>query len=1130
MTQSKRGRTSLFAVTLIIIVLLISSIGFNVSQYSSSSIISVEPQTRDSSSSFVGSDNYSSYTVEFLALGLSSGQTWEIQLGAFYGSSSSPCMKFTITPGNYQYFIYLASTYGFIDSGTISVTGNEVIDIHFYHVDFTLLNYTAEYPWKVSICNNVDFKQMAISNNSSLSLTLVSGTYKYGIDLDDLGYNLTLVTNNNFVVRSNITVNYSLNYAEFSVKGFPADKKGYSWGIELSHISGLGYYVQILQIKTTHSSALILFPTKENLSYCFFINTPSGTFSIENGSIPFSSNVIYPVFAFYAEKFVTVGLKPNEEWSVSIFNNTREVYDVKTCTNISFAYLMNGTYIEKQEVYSPNNAGSPSFVNKTSLVLKVSGDQGTFIINLNSVNELSVYEYNLPFGTYWDSRLTAENFSITIGGHGNIILFFVGRGNYSLFTNAGTAFLPAGNVSVSNSYQNTSVSFYSVTFNETGLIHSYSVEWKILLYSANGTNIYTHCRFGSSPTNTLYVLNGSYSFNLQTTVLYYSYSFNDKYYSCEVPSNNVSVFGKDVVISINFYLKPGYYDAVLHFIYLAAGSFSIFLQFPFGSGRISGLTGNITFEYVLTNGTYSYCIFINSPSHRTISSSFSVKGSDVCKTFNLTIFAYSSVTFSENGLPEGMYWSVTLCGTTHTSNLSFINFAVDTTPLYYKIIAPPGYYADPSSGQLTVDGSNTTVNTYFFNGSMAKYAYVKSTTLLCGNNQISGNFLPQIKFLFHRFILSTFCMLMFYASSLVSYDHPASLLFFDDPLMNTPILYNLTSRCELELKPFNNAHSSLSCCPSMPVVLYNPENSNVIFTQLNRLYSYNISAGLFNKPLQFMNNRSYITRGLFDSALNRIFLYAPISSNLIELNSNGSLIGTYNIAPKENHSYIISNPLLLNPINGNIIIGTDNSNISCFDPISQSVVSEFSTNFSVTNLAYDTQCNEMIVAGDTFSKSHLPSTFPTENVSSDIAIYNQEHHLLRQISLPGNIESTLYDPETGFIYATVAPVSSPFQFFFSIYRPGYLLVINPFTLNIIQKIELGFTPIASALMDNGNEIVVYNAMSNTLSDISVGGHPSFTLLNRSSFLLILISIAASSSMIAAVPMVIYRRRKLSRLK
>jgi hypothetical protein len=72
-----------------------------------------------------------------------------------------------------------------------------------------------------------------------------------------------------------------------------------------------------------------------------------------------------------------------------------------------------------------------------------------------------------------------------------------------------------------------------------------------------------------------------------------------------------------------------------------------------------------------------------------------------------------SVTISENGLPTGSNWSVTLDGATHSSRASSIAFNEPNGEYAYSIPAIAGYSASTRGGSVTVDGANVGLSVTF---------------------------------------------------------------------------------------------------------------------------------------------------------------------------------------------------------------------------------------------------------------------------------------------------------------------------------------------------------------------------------------------------------------------------------
>jgi hypothetical protein len=127
-------------------------------------------------------------------------------------------------------------------------------------------------------------------------------------------------------------------------------------------------------------------------------------------------------------------------------------------------------------------------------------------------------------------------------------------------------------------------------------------------------------------------------------------------------------------------------------------------------------TGN-SISLLESNGSYTYSIatvnknYAPSPS----SGTFKVNGNNVniAITFNLVTY---TITFTENGLPSGTSWSVTLNGVVQSSTTNIIIFKEPNGSYSYTIVTPINgsagirYNALISSGNVIVNGANSTVD------------------------------------------------------------------------------------------------------------------------------------------------------------------------------------------------------------------------------------------------------------------------------------------------------------------------------------------------------------------------------------------------------------------------------------
>jgi len=227
-------------------------------------------------------------------------------------------------------------------------------------------------------------------------------------------------------------------------------------------------------------------------------------------------------------------------------------------------------------------------------------------------------------------------------------------------------------------------------------------------------------------------------------------SSNGYVYVANEGSNNVSVINgatNTVIASIAVGSEPAgvAYDSSNGYVYVAnydSNSVSIISTPPQAikkysvtfteSGLTSGIswsvifngttessTGN-TIKFNEPNGTYSFSISpISGYSASPSSGSITVNGANVNQAITFTAVTPSiyKITFTESGLSSGTTWSATLSGATKTANSNTIVFNEPNGTYSFIIGAINGYTATPSSGTITVNGSNVNQGiTFTLNG------------------------------------------------------------------------------------------------------------------------------------------------------------------------------------------------------------------------------------------------------------------------------------------------------------------------------------------------------------------------------------------------------------------------------
>jgi YVTN family beta-propeller protein len=357
-------------------------------------------------------------------------------------------------------------------------------------------------------------------------------------------------------------------------------------------------------------------------------------------------------------------------------------------------------------------------VNTTSgcFVYGGSGAYGSF--NRDPVVTFS--EQGLPAGVGWNVTMGSAGAAVTQDSSAGSIVFGVDAGviaeegcpcGYSYPYVATSVVIGgppqtiAGNVtndSMGSENESVLISFatqgeYPVAFRETGLPPS--INWGVNLsgsfsWAASGSPV----TFGAA--------NGSYNFTLGGPAGYRA-----------APSfGSVTVNGTNVT-------------EIIVFTQLAAAFPVVFLEYglPAGDGwelQIGNLTMSAVvssnqgtpqatgraLEFELPNGTYSPEIW--SPSgYYGLPYFVNVTVAGVGQNLTIEFAKQFTVAFTEHGLPGGSNWSITYFGWPENVTVPFagpstVDFFVLNGTWTFEVRAPRGFLADPSSGSVTVAGSD----------------------------------------------------------------------------------------------------------------------------------------------------------------------------------------------------------------------------------------------------------------------------------------------------------------------------------------------------------------------------------------------------------------------------------------
>ncbi len=323
-----------------------------------------------------------------------------------------------------------------------------------------------------------------------------------------------------------------------------------------------------------------------------------------------------------------------------------------------------------------------------------------FTLNLTAgeYNQMEIFKSlvtftasGIPKGTVWWVNFTGHEFSSST----NTISFYETNGTYSY--------------TLSSNDKNYAPSITNGKFVVEGTAVSQNVVFGPVVYKV----IFMETGFPAGNTWYVNITNGpnsggitgtSYSFNLTNGTYSYTIATTDKTYEPSPASGSLQVNGASVSTSVKF--SEVKYTVTFTESNLPQGTtwyVNVTGQTPSGS-----ISAGSSFTIDLTNGTYSYTIATTDKTYSPspYSSSFTVNGASVPVSIAFSKVQYT-VKFTESGLSSGTTWYVNLSnGQSFKSTTSTISFNEPNGTYSYTIGNVSGYTVSPSSGSLTVSGSN----------------------------------------------------------------------------------------------------------------------------------------------------------------------------------------------------------------------------------------------------------------------------------------------------------------------------------------------------------------------------------------------------------------------------------------
>lgn len=466
--------------------------------------------------------------------------------------------------------------------------------------------------------------------------------------------------------------------------------------------SGNKWGVTINGHTTNSTSSQIVFKIP-NGTYVYKVDPVSGYYqsSSQSGTIYINGNGLNYNVKFDAFATIVVNVSP---LTANVSENGLNLTLSKGTTTLS---LLPGTYF-----FNASLAGYSSYSNS---IYVSSGHTYTLTINLKAetgsgylegaitprggivtANGISIPTYNgyfnetLPVGTYY---VTAS--AIGYVGHTYVVQITKGRETpliISLSVKSKTVTL-SGNVSPGSA--SVVLNGFSAYVNQTG---HYSISLP--------TGKYTLSAFesGYSPYSKNIDLTAATSINITMQSL--------PPYTSQKANGGSTVTGYNVQLS-HFANNKG----TINVNFTSSNNGKILVEVPFNELSNTNITDVLSSKIFIDGSAYSNFSITVTSNHTVILDVYGLNAGDPALYWayspSSAVPSYYTLSFSENGLPSGTAWSVTVNGNKYSSTSADISVKVLNGTYSYKISTTSNYTLATSIGNATVHGRNNTVQIAF---------------------------------------------------------------------------------------------------------------------------------------------------------------------------------------------------------------------------------------------------------------------------------------------------------------------------------------------------------------------------------------------------------------------------------
>jgi YVTN family beta-propeller protein len=531
------------------------------------------------------------------------------------------------------------------DSDNVTVIGD---NMSAYSVTFNETGLPAGTEWTAQLGSTA-----ILDTNSSITFSSPNGTFNYSIwpiaNFEVNGSGQVTVAGNSTVV--NVTFR-ELFGVDFSELGLP---NGTTWNVTVDAVA------QNFTAPWANFS-------EPNGSYRYSILPIPGYSTRWNGNVtviglPVKVSVVFTEVT-YLVTFSIKGLPAGTPWTVVVGSTP-----LSTSSPQISRSEPNGSYVYDFQPIAGYQTPAQGAVN-------VQGTGASVVGTYFELFAVHFVETGLPGGTAWSVSIgaaTNRSTSTSIG-------FALTNGTfaYSVTAPSGFRVTPTGNVTVNGSGPTVTVAFVEVflaTFEEAGLPGG--TPWGVTIGETTNRS--------TSPEISLVESNGTYDYAVGTVLGYDAYG----------PAN-VVINGLGVMVSIRFVaIFPVNFEETG-----LPGGLSWAVTFEGNSTRSSAST----IGFLSANGTHPYTIAAI-PGLRTFwSGTVNVHGGPATVNVGFVPNTYT-VTFEETGLVANASWSVTLNGSTKSTDGSSLSF-LEVNGSYPYTVDPVLGYSGGLSGSVAVKGAD----------------------------------------------------------------------------------------------------------------------------------------------------------------------------------------------------------------------------------------------------------------------------------------------------------------------------------------------------------------------------------------------------------------------------------------